>query len=256
MPYAVLQKNLEPPSIDQLKRAFRSVPGLTPADAHILGNDAFGILVKGFPLERATAMQNALATEGVETEIVSDENLPPLPEARFVHRVDCCPDALMIYDPLGRNFSVEWRHIMLIAAGRVCLTEFNRQRTERQVWRSTGRGGYYETVVDYDTKEARNDRLVLELVLSRAVLRYNITADKSAHLLFQYLGERRQAELLDNFTLLVRDVIQFAPHAAINRGAYYFRARAGQSLHYPSKNAFYEEIVWLLWRLANARQTA
>src|SRR4051812_43591114 len=98
MAYAVLQKTLEPPSIDKLKRAFRNVPGLAPADASIIGNDAFGILVKGFESERATAMQSALAVEGVETIVVADSELPQLPQIKFVSRVDCTPEALMIYD--------------------------------------------------------------------------------------------------------------------------------------------------------------
>lgn len=41
MPYAVMQKSLEPPTVAQLKNAFRGIPGLTPMDAYTLGKDAF-----------------------------------------------------------------------------------------------------------------------------------------------------------------------------------------------------------------------
>ena len=52
-----------------------------------------------------------------------------------------------------------------------------------------------------------------------------------------------------NFRLLVQDLARFAPQAAINRGAYYLREGAGEAFVYPSKNAIFEEIVWLLWRM-------
>ena len=64
MSYAVMQRDLEPPSIEQLKIAFRGLPGLTEMDAHVLGKDAFGVLVKGFTLEKATQLQANLAAPG------------------------------------------------------------------------------------------------------------------------------------------------------------------------------------------------
>ena len=103
MPYAVLQTDLNPPGLDQLQRAFRLVPGLTAGDAHILGQDAFGILVKNFSEEQAGALQGALRGEGVETEIVDQSFLPELPPKKIVQRLDCLPEHLLIYDPLGRT---------------------------------------------------------------------------------------------------------------------------------------------------------
>ena len=123
MPYAVLQTDLNPPGIEQLQRAFRSVSGLTPGDAFILGKDAFGILVKNFAEKQAAAMQGALRAEGIGTEIVDQKFLPELPRTHFVSRFDCSPEHLLIYDPLGRPFALEWRHIVLIAAGAVRLTD-------------------------------------------------------------------------------------------------------------------------------------
>src|SRR5260370_38237511 len=97
MPYAVMQKSLEPPSVEQLKAAFRDVPGLTEVDAHILGQDAFGILVKHFTFENATALQTALAAQGVETEVL-EEGLPPeLPPAGAGTHVGSAPGALLLY---------------------------------------------------------------------------------------------------------------------------------------------------------------
>ena len=254
MGFAVLQKSLEPPSLDQLKNAFRGVPGLTAVDAHILGRDAFGVLVKGFALDRATALQSALASQGVVTEVVDDGQLPALPPVRHVNRLDCTPAALMISDPLGRSFPLEWRNILLVAAGKVKVDEFEQIRTETRVPTYHMEGGVsYETRIDYRTKEGRHERLLLEIVVSRAALRYSINADQSAHLLFQYLGGRRTRDLGANFAMLVQDLAKGAPEAALNRGAHYLCENAADVFAYPSKNAFYEEITWLLWQLSKSQ---
>lgn len=250
MKFAVLQKNLEIPAVEKLRRAFRSVPTLTDIDAHILGNDAFGILVKGKSLEHASVLQQALALEGIETEVVAESELVRLPEMKFVQRIDCGPDALMIYDPLGRAIALAWENILLIAAGNVRLPEFNRIRTERKVVRYGGRGQYrVETEVDYNSREEMVCRPLIEIVLKRAVLRYSINAEKFN---FMYLGARKTNRLADNFRLLAQDIISHAPRGALNRGAYTLR-EGDELFAYPSKNAFHEEMKWILWRMKKAQ---
>jgi len=250
MSYAVLQKNLEPPSLDQLKNAFQNVPGLTALDAFGVGKDAFGILVKGFDLDSASRLQSALAAQGVETELVDEAALPPLPEIRNVHRVDCTPDALMIYDALGRNFPLKWVDVMMIAAGSVRLIDFNTVEVRRPVAHH-GRGG--DSPVTLEIKEQPADHWILEIIVSGAALRYSIVADHAECLLFQYLDSRRTRELAGNFKLLVQDLTKAAPQATVNHGAFYLRENSPTPFHYPSKNAFYEEIVWLLWQNISKR---
>jgi hypothetical protein len=251
MTCSVMQKNLEPPTMEQLKQAFCSVPGLTAVDATVLGRDAFGVLVRSFERERAEALKSALAAQGVETEVVEDASLPVLPEARLVHRIDCTPDALVIYDPLGRSFPLKWENVMLIAAGRVNLIEFKDIRTETKVQgRSYGRfGAADKTIVYHDLKEERHDRWLLEFVITGAGLRYNVNADVARPMLFLGLGERRTNNLAANFKLLVQDMMNGAPQAAVNRGAYYLRENSAEPFYYPTKKAFYDEMTWLLWKM-------
>ena len=97
-------------------------------------------------------------------------------------------------------------------------------------------------VTNTDTKTIIN-------LKSSAVGRYSVTADRFN---FAYLGDRRTESLPENFALLTRDLIQFAPQAALNRGASDLRENTGKLLTYPSKNAFFEEIIWLLWRMQQA----
>jgi hypothetical protein len=251
MPYAILQKDLTVPAVEALRRAFRSVRCLTDADASILANDAYGILVKNLGEADAATLQGALQVEGIETELLDQRILPELPATKFVSRLDCQPEALMIYDPLGRSFPVEWRHLMLLAAGNTRLHEFRQLRVERPGSRYYGSDydGYVEPIVETRVREELNQRLLLEIILTRAVARYSVNADKFN---FSYLGERMTTDVTANFALLVRDLATHAPHAQLNRGAHQLREGVAEVFSYPSKNAFFEEITWLLWRLRQA----
>lgn len=247
MSCAVLQTDLNAPTVEQLRRALRSVPGLTPYDATVLGHDAFGILVKNFPPEWAVALQRALHAEGVVTEIIDQSLLPELPPKKNVQRLDCRPEHLLIYDPMGNTFTLDWRHVLFIAAGAVRLTEFVRRQQKRPVTRYHG-DGQTTVEMEYETvsREERNYHLVAEIFITGAVLRYIVTADKFD---FTYLGKRNTGSLGANFSLFVRDLIQFCPHAVLNTGAEALRADATAAFSYPTKNAFQEEMIWRLWQM-------
>jgi hypothetical protein len=246
MRHAVLQTDLRPPDHGQLLRAFEKVPGLTRYDATILGRDAFGVLVKDFSAEQAAALQGALRVEGVETEIVEQTRLPEMPPTKLVHRLECQPEHLLIYDPLGNSFPLPWRHVLLIAAGAVRLNEFVRQRKPREVMRVTGRGHLVqETEFETVTREERNFHLLGEIIISGAALRYSFTADR---LLIHTPPAARAESEAANFGLFVRELIRHSPHAGLNRGASSLAREAPEIFSYPSKNAFHEEIVWMLWQ--------
>ncbi len=253
MRYAVLQTDLNPPAIDQLQRAFKSVAGLglTAGDAFILGRDAFGILVKDLSEEQAGRLQGALHIEGVETEIAEQTLLPLLPQTHFVRRMECLPEHLMIFDPLGRAFALEWQHVMCIAAGAVRITEFvQRQHEMTPLARPTRRRGT-PPAPEYETRthEEQHFHLLGEIIITGTALRYSFNADKFS---FFGLGERNMENTAANFSLFVRDLIQFSPNAKLNRGAEALRADATNIFPYPSKNAFCEEIVWILWQMKKA----
>jgi hypothetical protein len=247
MRYAVLQTSLDTPSIEQMARAIPTVPGLTAADAHILGNDAFGILVKDFSTEQARALQGALRAEGVETEIVEQSLLPVLPQAHLAQRLDGTPEHLLIHDPLGRTFRLEWAQITFIAAGAVRLTDFVRREQKRTMTRYTAGGmAYHDTEYETVSREERNEHLMAEIFASGPTPRYSFTADKFN---FAGLGERNLHNTVANFSLTIRDLAQFGAGAALNQGAGALSQDATKIFSYPSKNAFYEEIVWTHWQM-------
>lgn len=244
--YAVVQTTLELPDVEKLKRAFTGLKKFTPADAHIIGRDAFGILVKNLDDRDAAGLQGALRTQGIETVIVPMSELPPMPPGKNVRRVDCLPEALEIYDPLGRAIAIEWKHVMLVAAGNVRVQEF-RTVTSMTYSNPLTRDPYDGPSLPPEsrTREESVFKPRLEILLSGGVQRFQIESGKA---LFNYLGERRTKTELENFTLLVRDLLHFAPHALPNRGAFLLKQEPPQLFSYPSKNAFSEEIIWLLWK--------
>ncbi len=221
-------------------------------DAFTIAKDAFGFLLNRGTREEAFSLQAALRGEGYETEVIAEADLVQLPASKFTNRIDCTPEALMVYDPIGRPFGVPWEHILLVAAGMVMHTEI--KRVEREIEAAPdpdGYGGYQPMPrIEYTSKEERTLRFMLDIVLTRAVLRYTLNVD--SRIAFLYLGARASMDFGTNATLVMQDIARFAPQAALNRGAYYFREGAGGSLSYPSRGAFQEETSWLLWQMKKA----
>lgn len=244
--HAVLQSDLRPLEAERLRRAFRVVPGLTAHAADILGRDAFGVLVKNLSQADAITMQGALRAEGIATDVVVQSLLPALPQARLVKRLEPRSEHLLIFDPLGRAIPLEWQHVYLVAAGAVRVTEFKRRQTTRPVPQLRGDGFVsVQMEADVSTREEMNERLLGELLVAGGALRYSFDADK-----FDYtgLGERRSGDISRDFTSLIRELCGHASHAGLNRGASGLRDGTPAIFHYPSKNAFHEEIIWMLWQ--------
>jgi hypothetical protein len=246
MPFSVLQLALEPVSADQLGHAFGQVPGLAALDASMLGNGAFGILARSLDPEQAGALKIALGEDGIEAEIVEDSALPVLPEARNVEVLESTPDALLIFDPLGRSFPLKWENIVLIAAGCVRTSDFKDINAPTLV---IGGRGAMHMAYRHELKEQPIEHWLIDLVITGGALRYCVTVDQAAIFLMRYLGDRRTRNLPVDFQLVVQDLISHAPNAAVNRGAYCLRENFPQAFRYPNKTVFFNEIVWLLWKM-------
>ena len=117
--FAVLQNTEANPSAEQLKRAFRSFYNLTDADAVRLAVGGHGILLRQANRDAARAFQADLQAEGVAATVVSEPNLPSLPPGISLHRLQMTPEAMIIYDVLGRPKPVSWPRLGLIAAAAV-----------------------------------------------------------------------------------------------------------------------------------------
>jgi hypothetical protein len=254
MTYAVMQTALAPPSLEQLKAAFGTVPGLTAVDVHILGRDAFGVVAKGLEREQAEAMRVALSAEGFEAEVVEDVALAELPPAQKLGKVTLTPAAFVTDNLIGGVTSLEWNRIAVIAAGRARLTDFTQELVEKLVAVPEGRHIVWKTVTETVTREEKNDHLLLDIITTGAEARYHVVADRpEALLLFQSLGEQRTKDTFRNLTLFVRELAGFAPSAVLNHGAHYMCEGSNRAFCYASQTAFYREITWLLWMIGSGR---
>lgn len=231
MSYAILQKELVVPDVERLKRAFSVWPALTNIDAQTSANDAYGILLRGLDVERAGVLKDALHKENVETVIVEESRLPSLPPGRIGRQAELDSAHLTLYDPMRRASRVAWSDIHLIAAGLVRMREGRKPRSALE---------------SAEPKEEQTRRLMLEIFLRDELGRFSVEGTEFA---YNHLGGRLTEDPAVNFVFLVQDLARNAPHAGLNRGACAACQKPPELFPYPSKQAFQEELTWMLWRI-------
>jgi len=248
MSYCLLQADSVAPGADQLKRAFKSLKTLTGADAVKLANDACGVLVKNLSHEDAGLLQRALQSEGVPTEIVEAGRLPRLPDAKNVRRMEFRPEALLVYDPLGRTVPVPWEHLALLSAGAVRHFDLSATRTEQSVTTfDPVRGMRTRIVTEVRHKVEDDSRLILDILVSGGSMRFQIEAGT---FMFKYCFDRPELNLPQKLGLLIQMITRHTPQAVLNRGATALRDGALDNAAYASVAALFDESIWLLWRTA------
>jgi hypothetical protein len=252
--YAVLQKDAAGPAPDQLKRAFRTFSNLTDADAMRLAVGARGILMRHLKPEAARAVQTAFQAEGIDVAIVAENDLPQLPEARSLPRLELWPQALTVYDPVGQRAAIPWRDITLVAAGAARHVEFNRTQTE--FLRREANAGSNPRLRKDPASGPRIEsgpQLLAELLVRPGAIRYEIDAAQFA---FKQVINRPGLATEEKFIWLVREICREATHAILNSGARRLREGAETVPAYINRQALTDEIVWLLWQQARSPHSA
>ena len=237
MVYAIVQKELIVPDVEQLKRAFSVSPLLTELDAQTVFNDAYGILLRGQDAEQARLLQEALRREQIETELVEEANLPTIPSAHVVRQLEFHPDQLVLHDPMRRTSQCPWNDLMFIAAGYVTIRP--------------GIGQDLRSAAASREADHAHAYLTLELFLHNGA-RYSIWADEFD---FDCLGDLLSDDRGLNFVTLIRSLANEAPNAGQNRGAYHACLEPPELFPYPNKAAFNEELIWMLWRIGQLKET-
>ena len=254
IPYAILQKEADRPTAEQIRRAFRSFSHLTDADAVRLAANAQGILQRQLNADAARAFQCALQAEGVATAIVAESDLQLLPKSRSLHRLALTETALEIYDLHGQPTAVAWTELALVAAGAVRHDEISPYRTERPITSfQPGFEIWPKKNVESGRKLETQLQLILELVLSGGAMRYEINADEFP---FKYALDRPDLSTLQKFIWLVREISRRATGAILNRGARDVHEGIELVRGYPNRQAFTDEMTWLLWNAAQTRRAA
>ena len=222
MTYALLQNSLTPPPVDALRRAFRNSEALSAADAAFVADDAYGILARDLPAEEAQFVAASLAAEEIVVELVSEKDLPRLPDAEHFSSAQFTEEGVRFYDAREQSTEVPYRLLRLMAVGH-----------------------------DNARHEVR-----IELVFGDAVLRYHSTLE---HLHFHHMPELTGRSPGENLVQWVRQLVRRCPHVLLNRGA--ANLANGRDIEhvedfvgYPRPGAFVEEIIWILWRARKAEE--
>ena len=238
--YAVLQKDRTGPTPDQVKRAFRAFNHLTDADAVRIAMGTRGILMRQLRQDNARALQLALQAEGVNATIIAERDLPKLPEALSLHRLEIWPQSLTVYDPMNRPIPVAWENIAFVAAGASPQPAATKSQTEHAVLRFNAAAG-----VRPPTAGGSGMQFVLELLLENNSARYQIDA---AQFSFKHVIDRPGLTLEEHFVWLIRELCRHAPRAILNAGAHELRQGQEKVPEYANRQTLSDELVWLLWQ--------
>jgi hypothetical protein len=248
--YAVLQMEPDALTADPLKRAFKSFSHLTDADAVRLALGAHGILMRHLRQADARALQSALRAEGLGVTMVAETDLPKLPEAQLLHRLELWPQALTVYDPFGRPTAIAWPAVHLVAAAAAPCFEVNKKQTEHtRLQLDTSAGVRPKKADDAGRKTESESQLLLEILLADSAALYQIDA---AEFTFKYVIDRPGLSIEEKFIWLVREICHHAPQAVLNAGARDLREGRNTAPVYISRTALMDEMIWLLWQ--NAQQ--
>ncbi len=282
MPYLLLLRSLTPPEIAPVQRAFQSTGIFHTLDAVSFVKNAFGVLAKGLEAEPAQQLQRALATEGVEADIVADSEWPVLPPAKRIVQASCWAEGFEPLDPLGRPLHVPWDQVVAVSAGLVLREETG----TREVVPFKPLSNEARTLLDgaatiWDLMDADIESVLIEAVLpsdkdpepsnpmepillprveqnwrwcAEITLAGGVRLVWQAHeFQFASLSDRLSNDPAVNFSTFLRDLLSAVPNALLNRGALAVRENQAETgPRYPTQKAFDQETQWLLWRLRGA----
>jgi hypothetical protein len=249
--FAVLVRGERRPSAEQIRRAFRTFNHLTDADAIRLAANAEGILMRHLSSDEARAFDRALEAEGVDSAFVSEANLPELPLATALHKIELATDALVVFDQIGRPERILWGEISMLSLGslvHVGMAQFT--TTTRRMKMNFITGVWPRTTVEVGHKLEKDFQLLLEIVTAGNRKRFQINA---AEFPFRLLIDDSQLSLVEKTVWLAGELIRRAPGALLNRGARDVRDGVQLVRGYPTVQVFSDEMVWLLWNQGQKR---
>ena len=222
MTFALLQTSMTPPPVDALRRAFAHGEALSSADALFAADDAFGILARDLPAEEAQNIAANLAADGVVVELAAEADLPRLPDSTLFTAVQFHPEFLRLLNAREDATDIPYKGIRLLAVG-------------------------------HDHAAVR-----FEIVFGDAMARYEAFME---NMHFHQVPECNGRSAGENLAILIRLLRNAAPHALLNRGATHLcesttPGHIEDLVAYPRTSAFFEEMIWLLWRARRSEETS
>lgn len=248
-----MNEGTDAPDHDVFASAFRGVPGLTPIDANVVGRPDCGILIRNLTLEQGTVLQANLKAAGIETKVVSQTALPNLPNSKVIRSMEIAPDTLTVRDCLQHACKIGVHDLKLLAAGSVRLAAFARERKEIEETRIEWIHSYHAVIpimkreirVRHVEREAEQWAVRAE-IFSPIVAQCFIIEGED----FDYscLGPAMTDDVATNFCILMRELAAKYSPPLLSRGVTSIVADPPEFAYYPNKDAFRDELIWLLWR--------
>jgi len=237
--YVLLQTSLDPLPIKRLARAFVASGARVSLDAPAVARHAFGVLLEDLSATAASSLARALDAEGIAVEACGEDELPPLPRARVLHRAELTEDGLLHHTSQDRTRLTPWSMMRIISMGSIR----RRPRTTLRLHLPD----VDELVETLDIEDPqRHEDLVLDLLCDGDTPRLRIIADQ---FLYACLGARMRSRARENFVLLAHDILERCDLMP-NRGAARFHLGHPEWFTYPSWSAFEEETRWLMWKIS------
>jgi len=242
MKYAVLQLEPEPPALEALANAFRASKVMAVADAAQIAFHGTGFIAERLDEAAARKLCAALGAEGVAAVALPLREVPELPRRISAPRLDCRPEALLIYDALGRSRSVDWSAVGFVGVGDIAKIK---HIVRVKVGQSSG-----------DPKSGLPDTEYEEKPEQRPTLAFHVSGEANYYLiesetfLYTPLGSDRVVSRRHGLAAFYGDVLRQASGALLSRGARALAAGQKPLVRYPSRQVFERELRWLLWKSA------
>jgi hypothetical protein len=260
MPYAILLDDLQSMDFQKTAKALARAQGLLYADATRIVRTCCGILARNLTLEKAKSISEELNKEGIGVFFMDEGRMHQPARPATINNADCMEGCLNVHDLYGRFHPLSWTDIILISLGRFIERTEKKEsvspRRRRYVTRfdSLGRviGPLIGTVSDGGAlgfspkrKVIEEEHFVLDIFSTEAQGKHYRIKQKAFN--YDYLGGRLKASSIENFRLLVEDVVGYAKGAYGNRGINaYLPGESLENLNYDSLEAFDKENFWLL----------
>lgn len=254
---AIVMKTLKTVPVETLVKAFSHVKSLTALDADTMARDANGIIAAHVSFDDARIIVRELDALGVPCQVLSQEDIPDLPNRILSRQARLHNGCLELQDALGRPLRHAAENLFMLCAGAVMLEEQVREKVEeiRGVLSQhrSGRYGQHRappktyTRTRYETRRCR----VCDVFLNREPWRVRLLDGACPGVVMGLAMNDTQRDAA--FAEWIRQLVAVAPQAIRNRGVSSCLKDGAALYSYSSRHSFEEECRWWCW---HSRQTA
>lgn len=219
--------------------------GLAKPDCARIQHDMFGIVAEGLSEADALGLQAGLRTQGIETEVVGDSDLPVLAVPHRLQSFAVTAEGVTVADYAGQDTLFPLESFIFAAGGHVKHMAAPQRKLEL-VDKFVPREGIrseLEMVTERNAKEIVEFRI--EFYVTQEPFRFQCVLDDNAFV--RPNGQVLKLRDRDQLDALLLNIANTLPPDQVNSGIK--KVAAGEDFVYPGVHAFEREIVWSLYRL-------